>query len=823
MATKWLAAMTFAVTGAACGGAPAATPKAVVTASAAEAPREVHESITAHMCPARRRLAELLGHDAAPAAEPPGKTAAAAPPPTMSGGAKAPANQAYRAVAPATVLIRSANAMGTGVVIDPRGYVLTNYHVIADGRKEDFVVSVNVTFGDLTATGRMSRQEKTYEAVVVKADMVRDMAILKLKDPPKNLTAIKLAKNAPEIAQKVISIGHAGIGFLWAAKTCSVAAIGEREHDSSRLAGFDCTNVDPALSKSDAARYKERCDASKKQMTEAFEAGTQGLAVQTDCAITHGDSGGPLVNTLGELVGLNQSLSADLATVSFHVHVDEIREFIGSYPDDAMAMLPDPFCDGGPNSTLEDIDLDGVPETVVSKSSSSIFGGYDRMSLLIDLGQSHLNGKSSPQKADDPTFAGEIALLAGRDGTYVWYDSDNDARFDLLLVDKDNDGTPEQAYRIDEHGRPKEDRSALPKHDLTAKFVKDPALHARLGKIAATVGGAKYVSSRTLTASRIPTTAPDPIVGGGTAGRAIDSDGNGRPDIAVMHGTFSRAYLFDADESSLGAIENGDPVDDLVKSRKIDPELSVVVEGNSVWALYDTDNDAKVDLALLSTEGMSAPLVATAAWKLGSGGEMTPEPNQIGRKLLRTTLLPPFERLTRGLRLFGGDVATDEGLGSLPDPRLSSRARFAARELKGFPANSVVEARAGAWSTILVDLDHDTKNAKPAKPGAAPPSIDIEKFDAEIAVVHHATEGGGADYVFYDTDNDGQFDLVLFGSSRSADATQAYRLPKATALEVDASAAHGKRIRSEAVFGDKKLGARWKAIASQLFDAAMID
>ena len=54
-----------------------------------------------------------------------------------------------------------------------------------------------------------------------------------MKDPPAKLTTVKLAKSAPQIAEKVISVGHAGIGFLWAAKTCSIASIGERQQDAS--------------------------------------------------------------------------------------------------------------------------------------------------------------------------------------------------------------------------------------------------------------------------------------------------------------------------------------------------------------------------------------------------------------------------------------------------------------------------------------------------------------------------------------------------------------------------------------------------------------
>jgi len=563
------------------------------------------------------------------------------------------------------------------------------YHVIADGQTKDFVVTVNVTFGDLTPTGRMSRQEKSYDAVVVKADPVRDLAIVKVKDAPAKLTTVKLARSAPQIAEKVIAVGHAGIGFLWAAKTCNVASIGERQQDASILAGLDCSRSDPASTPEVAARQKKSCDEQKKLMADSFLAKTQGLAVQTDCAITHGDSGGPLVNAAGEIVGLNQSISADLATASFHVHLDEIRDFTSSFSEEPVAILPDPYCDGGLNPTLEDLDLDGVPETLVMRGGSmGMLGGFDRMSVLIDLDQDHFTRKKEPLDA----FDAEIALLTIRDTAYVWYDTDGDSRFDLLLVDKGNDGKPDQAYRIDAKGGVKEDKEALPKHDFSGKFIKDPALHARLGKIATAIGGTRYTSKKALAAAAQSITVPDPALAAGTQGRLVDTDGNGKPDMVFVRGAFSRGLLIDADEDSIGSLQDGDAADEVLKAKKVDAEIAVIVQGNTLWAIYDTDNDSKFDLALMTT-GATDPswLFATNARKLGAGGEMTPAPDQLGRKLLRPGLVS-LPRAARALKSSGYDIASDEGPGSLPDP-LYPRGTFQFREVKGFPKGTVIDGR----------------------------------------------------------------------------------------------------------------------------------
>lgn len=815
-----MALLAVGIMAVACGSKPAPkTPTDANAKTAPPAPAEVHERIAPHACSNRAKLAQLLGQNSPAPPPPPEVSPEAAPPPTsVVANAKIGANQAYRAVAPGTVLIRTDRGMGSGVVIDPRGYILTNNHVIADGQTKDFIVTVDVNFGDLTPTGRMQRQEKSYEAVVVKADPVRDMAIVKVKDPPPKLTTVKLAKSAPQIAEKVISVGHAGIGFLWAAKSCSVASIGERQQDASVLAGFDCSRTDPASTPEVAARQKKACDEQKKMMTDSLASKTQGLAVQTDCAITHGDSGGPLVNVSGEIVGLNQSISADLATAAFHVHLDEIREFISKFGEEGIAILPDPYCDGGFNPTLEDVDLDGVPDTLVMKGGAGLLGGYDRMGILIDLDQDHFSKKRGLLEA----FDSEVALLMIRDTAYIWYDTDGDTHFDLLLVDKGNNGKPDLAYHLDAEGHPKEDKSALTDHDLDVKLIKDKALHARLGKIANVIGGARYTSPEALAAASQSMTLPDPALGAGTTGRLVDTDGNTKPDMVFVRGSFSRGLLIDADEDSIGSFKPGDSADDLLKAKKIDAEIAVIVQGSTMWAIYDTDNDTKFDLALMTTNSTDESwLFATHAWKLGPGGEMTPQPGQLGRKLLRPGLTS-LPRATTAFRGSNYDIASDEGGGSLPDP-LAPKGNFNFREVKGFPKGTVIVANSLSANAMLIDLDRDTKlppNADPEK------VVNDGKWDAEVAIVHR----GGADWIYYDTDADNKFDLVLYVAKSGEDPVQAYKLTKkpenksGMALEVDAKSVAGKPFRTKGIFGkDKAMTAKWKSLAKLLFRASSVE
>ncbi|MFO0546745.1 MAG: trypsin-like peptidase domain-containing protein [Polyangiaceae bacterium] len=828
------AAVALFATLAACGSGPKETAVATASSSASAKPApttppppsEVHEQITAHVCPARAKVAALLSHappDAAPAPTPE-KTEPASwqPPATSAGSADRGGSDAYRTVAPGVVLIRAGDGMrggyGTGVVVDKEGYILTNNHVIDGGRKKDFVISVTVNFGDLTPTGRMTRQEKTYEAVVVKADPVRDLALVKVKDPPATLTVVPLAKSAPQIGEKVMAIGNAGIGFLWAAKSCSVASVGERQQDSSRIAGFECPPPDPALTGEELEVYKKECDERKKELKELFSLATQGLAVQTDCAITHGDSGGPLVNVAGELVGLNQSLMVDAATASFHVHVDEIRDFIASHPTEGVPILPDPLCDAGTNTTLEDVDLDGVPETLITQDSRwGYLSRFGRMSLLIDIEQTHLS-----QRADDSPWTPKdtpIAFLSNPDGIFVWYDLDYDGRWDILLYDKDSDGAPDVAYRIQESGALVEDKSALPHHDFSHRYLKSKSLEPRIAKIAMAAGGPEWVSDITLSKGVNDKTFPDAILGGGSKGILVDSDYDGTPDAVRTQGMFSRGLLVALE--GIGDKKSGDSVDDLLAQKKLQPRASFITRGKKIYARYDVDGDGKFSLVLVGDLGGGDAIYTTEAYRLTDGGDPTPVPEHIGRNLLRPDLLNMTIQSAPGFYQLGFDVASDGGLGSLPAVA-ASYGKVSHRAVKGLPFGTLVDVTRYWTSTTLIDAGNTTPLPKKPTDKDVVDAVNGKKFRSVVAIVHQKRGYSGLDWVFYNTNEMGAYDLVLISDDGLRTVSQAFKVDSDGKLTVDEDAKKGRPLRYS-VFKDKKLSTKVKDALTKGFDSASVE
>src|SRR5262249_55403109 len=147
------------------------------------------------------------------------------------------------------------NGMGTGILIDPRGYIVTNQHVV------DEVNLLRVRLADGT----------TASAKVLARDPESDLALLKI-DVGRPLPTIPLGTATDlMVAETVIAIGNA-YGYEHTVTVGVVSAVGR----------------DVTLNK----------EMSYKQL------------IQTDAAINPGNSGGPLLNVHGELVGVNVAIRA---------------------------------------------------------------------------------------------------------------------------------------------------------------------------------------------------------------------------------------------------------------------------------------------------------------------------------------------------------------------------------------------------------------------------------------------------------------------------------------------------------------------------------
>jgi S1-C subfamily serine protease len=143
---------------------------------------------------------------------------------------------------------------GSGFIIDPRGYILTNYHVVEGAQ------SIEVVLGD----------QSRHSAKYIGADQRNDVALIKIDPKGKQLTSLKLGdSNALQVGQKVLAIGNP-FGFQSTLTTGVISALGRTVRTS--------------------------------QSTAIEE------AIQTDAAINRGNSGGPLIDSRGEVIGINSAI-----------------------------------------------------------------------------------------------------------------------------------------------------------------------------------------------------------------------------------------------------------------------------------------------------------------------------------------------------------------------------------------------------------------------------------------------------------------------------------------------------------------------------------
>ncbi len=151
---------------------------------------------------------------------------------------------------------------GSGFVIDPRGYILTNFHVVEGAQ------SIEVVLGD----------QSRYPAKFIGADQRNDVALIKIDPKGKRLVALALGDSgAIQVGQKVLAIGNP-FGFQSTLTTGVVSALGRTVQTSQT------TFIDEAI--------------------------------QTDAAINRGNSGGPLINSRGEVIGINSAIYTPTGTTA---------------------------------------------------------------------------------------------------------------------------------------------------------------------------------------------------------------------------------------------------------------------------------------------------------------------------------------------------------------------------------------------------------------------------------------------------------------------------------------------------------------------------
>lgn len=179
---------------------------------------------------------------------------------------------------------------GTGFIWDKQGHIVTNFHVVQGGD------AFTVTFHN---------DKKQYRAEVVGVAPKKDIAVLKLKEMPKDLKPVSVGSS------KHLLVGQ------------------------TALALGNPFGLDHSISKG---------------IISALERKIEGIGgvkihdmIQTDAAINRGNSGGPLLNSKGEVIGMNTMIfspSGSSAGLGFAVPVDTIKRFVPQLIEHGKVIRP---------------------------------------------------------------------------------------------------------------------------------------------------------------------------------------------------------------------------------------------------------------------------------------------------------------------------------------------------------------------------------------------------------------------------------------------------------------------------------------------------
>jgi len=168
--------------------------------------------------------------------------------------------------------------LGSGAIIRPEGYILTNEHVIGQA------VEVEVTLQDKTQ----------FKAKVVGRDPDSDLAVIKIDPKGKKLTSIDFGSwEGLAVGQKVLAIGNP-FGFGGSLTTGVVSSLGR---------DIRATPQSPIIKD----------------------------VIQTDAAINPGNSGGPLLDSSGKLIGINAQIysqSGGSEGIGFAISIKTLKKVV---------------------------------------------------------------------------------------------------------------------------------------------------------------------------------------------------------------------------------------------------------------------------------------------------------------------------------------------------------------------------------------------------------------------------------------------------------------------------------------------------------------
>jgi serine protease Do len=273
---------------------------------------------------------------------------------------------------PRQYYIPQQNGSGSGVVVSPDGYIVTNNHVVADANE------VTVTFNDRYTT----------QARVIGTDPSTDIAVLKV-DGDKNLPFMEFGNSDDaKLGQWVLAVGFP-------------------------------LSLDATVTAGIISAKGRSLGINKTQSTSAIES-----FIQTDAAVNPGNSGGALVSTAGQLIGINSAIASptgSYAGYSYAIPSNIVRKVVNDltkYGNVQRAYMGVSYLDSR-SASQEDRTKLGLDKTegvyVMNVDANS---GASKAGLAVGDFITHINGQPVNNKSE---VQGQIARFQPGDNVSVNY------------------------------------------------------------------------------------------------------------------------------------------------------------------------------------------------------------------------------------------------------------------------------------------------------------------------------------------------------------------------------------------------------------------
>ena len=268
--------------------------------------------------------------------------------------------------------IPSQQGSGSGVVISPDGYIVTNNHVVADANE------VTVTFND----------RYTAKAKVIGTDPSTDIAVLKVEGE-KNMPFMEFGNSDDvRLGQWVLAVGFP-------------------------------LNLDATVTAGIVSAKGRALGVNKQRSASAIES-----FIQTDAAVNPGNSGGALVNTAGQLIGINSAIASptgSYAGYSYAIPANIVRKAVTDlmkYGTVQRGYMGIEYLDSR-EATAEELHakgldkIEGVYVTEVKSNSGAAKAGLRKGDFIT-----HINGISVNNPSD---VQGQVARFQPGDNVSVMY------------------------------------------------------------------------------------------------------------------------------------------------------------------------------------------------------------------------------------------------------------------------------------------------------------------------------------------------------------------------------------------------------------------